>query len=102
MHWPFGRRSTPPDGAATRASGAQAAPALARPHDAWRSLPAVQRTVGEPPVVAPARPFADSLATRQAPDLALEVLGHEVSPLASPGLVVGVARPIGAALFGSS
>jgi hypothetical protein len=100
VRWPFGRRSRPPDEAATRASGARVAPAFARPHDAWRSLPPVQRTVGEPPVVAPVGPFADSLATRRPPELALEVLGHEVSPLASPGLVVGVARPVGAALTG--
>jgi hypothetical protein len=60
----------------------------------------VQRAIGEPPVVAPARPFAASLATRQAPDLALEPLGHELSPLGSPGLVVGTAAPVSAALSG--
>ena len=91
MRWPFGRRSTSTDRATAPGSGPGMSPAAARPHDAWRSLPAVQRTIGGPPVVAPAAPFADGLATRQAPDLALAPLGHEVSPLASPGVLIGLA-----------
>ncbi len=96
MRWPFGRRSTTADGPARRPALDERSPMVDRPRDAWRSLPAVQRTVGEPPVVAPAAPFADALATRQAPDLALAPLGHEVSSLAGPGLVIGVATPAGA------
>ncbi len=97
MRWPFGHRSTSPDRAA---APAPAAPAAARPHDAWRRLPAVQRAVGRPPLVAPADVFADHLATRRPPELALQPLGHEVSPLATPGRLIGVARPAGAANAG--
>ena len=91
MRWPFGRRSTPTERATAPGSGPGTSPGAARPRDAWRSLPAVQRTIGRPPVVAPAAPFADRLATRQSPDLALAPLGHEVSPLASPGVLIGLA-----------
>ncbi|HEY2888952.1 MAG TPA: hypothetical protein VGJ17_10070 [Candidatus Limnocylindrales bacterium] len=75
-------------------------PAAERPRDAWRSLPAVQRTVGDPPVVAPAAPFAGALATRQPAGLALAPLGHEVSSLATPGLLIGVASSAQAAVSG--
>ena len=97
MRWPFGHRSTSPDRAAAPPPEPAAA---ARPHDAWRGLPAVQRVVGRPPLVAPADAFAGHLATRRAPELALEPLGHEVSPLATPGRLIGVARPAGAANTG--
>ncbi len=97
MRWPFGRTSPPGDGSANRAPDSGADPAIVRPRDAWRSLPVIQRVVGRPPTVAPARPFADQLATRQAPALALQPLGHEISSLASPGLVAGVVTPVGAA-----
>ena len=97
MRWPFGHRSTSPDRTASPPPGLAAA---ARPHDAWRQLPAVQRVVGRPPLVAPAAPFAERLATRRAPELALEPLGHEVSPLATPGRLIGVARPAAAAIAG--
>ena len=98
MRWPFGRSSRPDAGPTTPATGAGDRPPIDRPHDAWRSLPAVQRTTGEPPTVAPAAPFAASLATRRPPALALAPLGHEVSPLGSAGIVVGLTAPSGAAL----
>ena len=59
--------------------------------------PTVQRLVGDPPVVAPAAPFAEALATRQPAGLALAPLGHEVSSLATPGLLIGLAAPAGRA-----
>ena len=96
MRWPFGGRSTPAGGA-TSPSAAGGRAAAERPHDAWRSLPAVQRLVGDPPVVAPAAPFAETLATRQPAGLALAPLGHEVSSLATPGLLIGTATATGIA-----
>ena len=97
MRWPFGRKSSRGDGPTPPSATDAAAPtAAARPDAAWRSLPAIQRTIGAPPVVAPAAPFAARLATRQPPELALEVLGHEVSSLAAPGLLIGRASPTGA------
>ncbi len=98
MRWPFGRSSRPADGSTP--SGSADRPPIDRPHDAWRSLPAVQRASGEPPTVAPAAPFAASLATRQPPALTLAPLGHEISPLGSPGIVVGLVAPSGAAITG--
>lgn len=100
MRWPFGRSSRPDAGSPSPASAGGERLPVDRPRDAWRSLPAVQRAIGAPPTVAPAKPFAASLATRQAPGLALAQLGHEVSPLASAGIVVGLAAPAGAALSG--
>jgi hypothetical protein len=97
MRWPFGRKSSRGDGPpAPAAIDADVPAGTARPDAAWRSLPAIQRAIGDPPVVAPAAPFAARLATRQPPPLALEVLGHEVSPLAAPGLLIGLASPTGA------
>jgi hypothetical protein len=94
LRWPFGRKSSRGDGpSASTAIDADVPAAAARPDAAWRSLPAIQRAIGDPPVVAPAAPFAARLATRQPPQLALEVLGHEVSPLAAPGLLIGRASP---------
>ena len=100
MRWPFGRSSRAADAAPTAPAGAGDGPPIDRPHDAWRSLPAVQRTSGQPPTVAPAAPFAASLATRRPPDLALAPLGHEISALGSPGIVVGLVAPTGAAISG--
>jgi hypothetical protein len=57
----------------------------------------VQRLAGDPPVVAPAAPFAETLATRQPAGLALAPLGHEVSSLATPGLLIGTATASGIA-----
>ncbi len=91
MRWPFGRKSS--RGAGPPAAIDAAPAAVARPDAAWRSLPAIQRAIGDPPVVAPAAPFAAALATRQPPGLALEALGHEVSPLAAPGVLIGLAGP---------
>jgi hypothetical protein len=48
-------------------------------------------------VVAPAAPFAETLATRQPAGLALAPLGHEVSSLATPGLLIGTATASGIA-----
>jgi hypothetical protein len=86
VRWPFGHRATAPQEAA--------APAPVRAHDAWRTAAPLQRASGAPPVVAPVQPFAASLATRNPPELALQALGHEVSPLASGGLLIASsARP---------
>jgi hypothetical protein len=99
LPWPFGRRSSPEapaaDGGSARpATVDPAQPALAPPTGAWSSLPAIQRTIGEVPVVAPPGPFlAEVSGARPLPPI-IEPLGHEVSPLAPAGQVVAHARPV--------
>jgi hypothetical protein len=60
----------------------------------WRSVPAIQRAIGESPLTAGTPEFVDSLAGSHDPDLSLEILGHHVSMDAPHGLVSGIARPI--------
>src|SRR5688572_16837458 len=55
---------------------------------AWTSMPPLAPTVGDAPLVAPTRPFLSEVpGTRPLPPI-VGPLGHEVSPLATPGLVV--------------
>ncbi len=111
LPWPFGR-STPSDGpaasvaadhvpdpaaapqaAATTALAGHAAPP-ARPTGAWAALPPIQRTVGDPPVVASSASFlADVPGHTPLPPI-VQPLGHETGPAAPPGLVVAHVRPV--------
>jgi len=105
LPWPFGRR-TPSDGQPSSmpedardgaspvgpahhgAVGRDRAPALAPATGAWATLPPIQRTVGAPPLVAPAGPFlADVPGHRPLPPI-VQPLGHDTGPSAPPGLVV--------------
>jgi hypothetical protein len=88
----FGRRSSSADGA----SGVDASPASPPPASqrAWASLPPIQRTAGAMPLVAAPGTFADGLPGSQALPPIVQPLGHEVSPLATPGLVVARVRPV--------
>ncbi len=89
MRWPFhfGRRAVG-DGAGA------AQPAEPPRRREWASLPAIQRAIGEAPLMAGTPEFVDSLAGSRDPDLSLEILGHHVSMDAPHGLVSGIARPI--------
>ena len=106
LPWPFGRHSTegpsaaagaPADGLAPEAGPDTADPAvapLAPPTGAWARLPAIQRTVGDVPVVAPARPFLAGVpGARPLPPI-VEPLGHEVTPLAPAGLIAAPPSPV--------
>ena len=86
MRWPFSffGRSAP-------ANGSQAHEA-ASPRREWALLPAIQRTVGETHLTAPAAAFVGSLAGTHDPGLSLEPLGHHVSLDGPSGLVTGLAR----------
>ncbi|HUG48095.1 MAG TPA: DUF4157 domain-containing protein [Candidatus Limnocylindria bacterium] len=64
------------------------------PRGEWRALPALAETIGEPPLIAPPRPFKQALAVNQAPPPALAPLGHQRSLGAPSGLLLGVARPV--------
>ncbi len=100
----FGRRASSGDGASSGGSaaspgagvpagGAGEQPSAAPPR-AWASLPPIQRTAGRMPLVAAPADFAESLPGSHALPPIVEPLGHEVSPLATPGLVVARARPV--------
>lgn len=105
LPWPFGRArsgaraSAPP---ASAEAGASDDPASVPPRGggaggAWRSLPPLAETIGPPPVVAPAAPFAASLAVDNPPPPILAPLAHARGLEAPSGIVVGVAKPVVAA-----
>jgi len=73
------------------ASGSGDVPA--RPH-AWASLPPIQRAAGTMPQVAAPGAFVDRLSGTQGLPPIVEQLGHEVSPMATPGLVVARVRAV--------
>ncbi|GEM_PF-7041112 len=112
MRLPFGlgRRSSSGDGAASDDSSAGfdtgfadtgiavAVPASSR---AWASLPPIQRTSGDMPLVAAPGSFAEALPGSQGLPPIVQPLGHEVSNLATPGLVVARTRPVEAPSTGS-
>ncbi|HEY4227329.1 MAG TPA: hypothetical protein VGM49_03250 [Candidatus Limnocylindrales bacterium] len=107
MRLPFGlgRRSSSGDGASSDDSDtgfdtgvAAAAPA---PDHAWASLPPIQRTTGDMQLVAAPGSFVEGLPGSRGLPPIVQQLGHEVSSLATPGLVVAHARPIDAPTSGA-
>ena len=99
MRLPFGlgRRSSSGDGASSAGSGTGSGAASARaatPSRAWASLPAIQRTAGPMPLVAAPGAFAGGLPGSQGLPPIVQQLGHEVSSMATPGLVVARVRPV--------
>lgn len=92
LPWPF-RRSDPPDSPAP--GPAESVPPAERPNPrAWASLPPIQRTVGEPPLVAPAEPFLERVPGAHPLPPIVQPLAHEVSHVAPPGLVVAMPRSV--------
>ena len=84
--WPFRRKAE---------SGTSSPAPIAAPivRQDWKSLPAMQRAIGEHPLTAPPDAFAGDLATHQDPSVISRTLGHHVSAEAPAGLVLAVARP---------
>jgi hypothetical protein len=106
----LGRRSSSGDGAESDGSSAGfetgvadtgSAAAAPAPSRAWASLPPIQRTTGDMPLVAAPGSFAESLPGSQGLPPIVQQLGHEVSNLATPGLVVARTRPVEAPSGGS-
>ncbi len=106
MRLPFGlgRRSGSGNGASggssdagtptvsrSASSGSGAVPARPR---AWASLPPIQRAAGSMPLVADPTGFVDALPGTQGLPPVVQQLGHEVSPMATPGLVVARVRSV--------
>ena len=91
--WPIGRdRRAPAPGPAPAGPQpiASGTPPEARPEEAWRDLPPVQRTLAVPLTpVAPLDAFTGSLATFRDPSF-LAPLSHQVDPRAG-GVVEGLA-----------
>ena len=101
LPWPFGRAQRSPSsvgdsaGARPPSEGHSGPPhtlAPAASGAAWRSMPPLGETVGPPPLVAPNRPFAASLASREPRDPILAPLSHGRSLEAPRGIVSGIAR----------
>lgn len=90
LPWSFGRRgrSAGAEAAGSGAPAIQRAAAPSAPRGAWRELPPIQRAVPDMPLVAEPGAFVGRLPGSQGLPPILEPLGHEVSPLATPGLVV--------------
>lgn len=113
MRLPFGlgRRSSPGNGASGGSVDASS-PTVSRsaaggsgtvpvPSRAWASLPPIQRAAGSMPLVAAPAAFAGSLPGTQGLPPVIQELGHEVSPMATPGLVVARVRAVEQASAGS-
>jgi len=95
LPWPFRPAQRSPAGSEAAPSGNGASPPRGE-KGAWRRLPPLGETIGPPPLVAPARPFAEALAASNPPPAALQPLSHGHSLEAPRGIVVGVARPTAA------
>ena len=106
MRLPFGlgRRSSSGDGASGGSSDA-GSPTVSRsasggsgpvraPFRAWASLPPIQRAAGPMPLVAAPAAFAGGLPGTQGLPPIVQQLGHEVSTMATPGLVVARVRAV--------
>ncbi len=94
LPWPFGRR-TPSDGPSPAAPEGASPSAPSAPRDltapptgAWTSLPPIQRTMGDAPLVAPSAAFLDEVPGHRPLPPIVQALGHETGPSAPPGLVV--------------
>ena len=105
MRWPLsllfrGDRDAPPpgDAAAMRPvePGTTAAPEAGVPSRpaVWRSLPPIQRSVGDAPLTARTVPFGRELAGLRSPDPILRPLAHDLAADGPAGLVSGIATPL--------
>ncbi len=92
LPWPFRSAQLSVAGSEAAPPGNGASPPRGE-SGAWRRLPPLGETIGPPPLVAPARPFAEALAASNPPPAALQPLSHGHSLEAPRGIVVGVARP---------
>src|SRR5439155_1359772 len=89
--WPW--RRTPPEPVPAPLSAPEPVAAPVR-RDAWRSLPVIQRTIGDHPLVDPPGRFGASLGSWQDPSY-LAPLGHAVGPDEPAGLIGELAVPVG-------
>ncbi len=87
----------PPEVAAMgggQGGGVQRAPNDASGSREWADLPAIKPALGKPPLVAPNRPFAASLAAENPPPPILAPLSHGRGLEAPAGIALGVAKPV--------
>src|SRR6186997_2824589 len=90
MPWPFRRD------AQSNTSGASGKSPVAQREQRsdWRALPPLAETMAPPPLVAPNSRFAAGLAVNNAPPPSLGHMGHQRSLDATPGLALGLAKPV--------
>src|SRR6476659_7763920 len=89
MPWPF-RRNSP----ASSLSVGTAPVAQREQRAEWRNLPPLSETMAPPPLVAPNSRFSAALAVNNAPPPSLGHMGHQRSLDATPGLALGLAKPV--------
>ena len=90
MPWPFRRNPQ-----ASSPNEAGMAPVAQREQRAdWRNLPPLSETMAPPPLVAPNSRFSAGLAVNNAPPPSLGHMGHQRSLDATPGLALGLAKPV--------
>ena len=90
LPWPFRRNPQ-----ASSPNEAGMAPVAQREQRAdWRNLPPLSETMAPPPLVAPNSRFSAGLAVNNAPPPSLGHMGHQRSLDATPGLALGLAKPV--------
>src|SRR6185436_3042407 len=90
MPWPFRRDAQPKTSGATGKSPV----AQREQRSEWRALPPLAETMAPPPLVAPNSRFSAGLAVNNAPPPSLGHMGHQRSLDATPGLALGLAKPV--------
>ena len=97
LPWPLSWLAGDGSPASEDHSAAESVPAPPReapPTGAWAALPPIQRSVGDPPLVAPAATFLTGVpGARPLPPI-VESLGHDVSPVAPAGIVAAPVRSV--------
>src|SRR3954454_6165446 len=67
----------------------------------WRNVPPLTETLAGPPLIAPNSRFSAGLAVNNAPPPSLGHMGHQRSLDATPGLALGLAKPVSRSVDGA-
>lgn len=101
LPWPLDRWNRDASGADEAAPGVDDAARADRestptasPTGAWATLPPIQRSVGDAPLVAPSSSFLAGVSGAQPLPPIVEPLGHDVGPLAPSGVVAAATHPV--------
>ena len=94
LPWPFRRSANPTSDRSSPAPQGAASPPP--PMREWASLPSIQRTIGDPPLVAPAAPFLARVPGAVPLPAIVGSLGHDLSWTAPAGLVAAPLHPVAA------
>ena len=93
LPWPFNKAQR---AAAAPADSTDVSSVRPKGPQAWRDLPALQRSVGEPPLIAPTPPFRDELAGAAPAPIALAPLSHGHGLEAPAGIAHNIVTAVAA------